>query len=202
MVDPKRHKSPPLADSVADGAGSLPLVPTVNFRELQRGSAATLATILGVSRSAVSKAIKEGRIAGPGSDGLLDLRASVAAWARNTHPGRIRARALRSVNDELAALQRRADAAESAAAALRDALASERARGRAVSAGLQDAVAFAVGRLADDLAERCAQLAARHSADRLREAAASGALAWLIDRAAARVGLYRLANGGGEGAGE
>ncbi|MFN7551011.1 MAG: hypothetical protein ACK59M_11115 [Pseudomonadota bacterium] len=200
MVDPKRHKSPAAADSVADEAGSLPLVPTVNFRELHRGKPATLATILDVSRSAVSKAIRDGRIAGPGTDGMLDLRAAVAAWARNTHPGRIRARALRSVNDELAELHRRVEAAESTASALRAALASERERARAVSYGLQDAAAVAVARLADDLADGCAGLAERHTAHRLREAAASGALAWLIDRAAVRAGLY--ARAGGEGGAE
>ncbi len=179
----------------------MPLVPTVNFRELQRGKPATLATILGVSRSAVSKAIRDGRIAGPGTDGMLDLRAAVAAWARNTHPGRIRARALRSVNDELAELHRRVEAAESTVAALRSALASERERARAVSAGLQDAAAFAAARLADALAAGCAQLAARHSPDRLRRAAESGALAYLVDRAARRAGLYALAllNVDGEG---
>jgi hypothetical protein len=192
MVDPKRHKSPPAADSPADPGGSLPLVPTVNFRTLQRGTAATLATILDVSRSAVSKAIKDGRIPPPGSDGLLDLRASVAAWARNTHPGRIRARALRSVNDELADLHRRLERAEAEAATLRAALASEKSRGRAASAGLQDRAAFAVARLGDALADGCASLAARHTPERLQRAAASGALGWLIDRAAQRVGLYAL----------
>jgi hypothetical protein len=192
MDDSDRTKSREAADSAPDGAGSLPLVPTVNFGELQRGTQSTLATILGVSRSAVSKAIKAGRIPGPGTDQLLDLRASCAAWVRNTHPGKLRARALRSVNDELAGLHRRIERAEAEAATLRDALASEKARGHAVSVGLQDAAAMAVSRLADDLAQACAGLAARHTPERLQAAAASGALAWLIDRAAQRAGLYRL----------
>jgi len=78
--------------------------------------------------------------------------------------------------------------------ALRAALASERERARAVSYGLQDAAAGAVARLADDLADGCAALAERHTAGRLRRAVASGALAWLINREAARCGLYGLAD--------
>jgi hypothetical protein len=193
MVNPMIPKCSAVTDSAVAEGEPLPLVPVVNFAELQRGNQATLATVLGVSRSAVGKAIRSGRIPPPGTDGLMDLRRAVQSWVSNTHPGRIRARALRSVNDQLAGLQRRIDRAEAEAATLRDALASEKARGHAVSVGLQDAAAMAVSRLADDLAHACAGLATRHTPARLQAAATSGALSWLIDRAAQRVGLYELA---------
>ena len=180
------------ADSGADPGATLPLVACVNFRELQRGSRATLARVLGVSRSAVGKAIAAGRIQGPGSDGLLDLRASVAAWARNTHPGRVRARALRSVAEEAAALRARIASLENDALAHRNTLASENARERAVSVGLQDRAAMAVARMAENLAGACARLADAHSPQRIRAALESGALAWLVVRAAGRSGLYDL----------
>lgn len=170
----------------------LPLVPTVNFRELSRGTPATLAKAVGVSRSAVSKAIRDGRIPGPGSDGLLDLRASIAAWIGNSHPGRVRARSLRPVAEEVAKLRAQVALLEAQAEQHARALAYERGRGRAIRNRLQDAAAFAVCRLADSLAAACARLAATHSAARLQAAADRGTLAWLIDREALRQQLYDL----------
>ncbi len=183
-------KSQPAADSDDDKGRSLPMIPTVNFRELQRGKPSTLAIILGVSRSAVSKAIRDGRIAPAGTDGLLDLRASVAAWARNTHPGRIRARALRSVNDELSGLRARIAALEAAAATLRVALASEKSRGRAVPFVLQDARADRIAWFCNAVVAGGLGLAERHTPDRLRDAAQARVLDRLLDRLVSDARLY------------
>lgn len=152
---------------------------------------AELARILGVSRQAVGKAIKSGRVR-VDADGRVDPQRATRDWLRNTHPASMKARALR----DAAAAQRSAQEqarhwraeAKAARQALAEAEATERERARAARTALRyaasDALARALPRLADDLAHHAVALAERHGGDRLRRALDRGALAELVYRRA------------------
>lgn len=60
-----------------------------------RLNGAQLGTMLGVSRQAVSGALKRGTISPPGPDGLFDARRAVREWMANSDPTRVRARVLK-----------------------------------------------------------------------------------------------------------
>lgn len=150
---------------------------------------AELARILGVSKQAVAKAIRAGRIR-VDADGKLDPAAATRDWLRNTHPASMRSRVLR---DAAAAQRTAADQAaywRAEAEEARAALASERERASAVRTATAyaalDAVAATLPAVADDLAQLAVDLAERHGAPRLRRAHDRGALSALAYRRAWR----------------
>ena len=171
------------------------LLPTPDLGALRLGKRSTLARILGVSPAAVTKAIRTGRIPAPGPDGLLDLRAAVQAWARNTDPARVRARALRDVTATHAKLRERIAVLEREVAALRAAQvassASEIERERAVSYRMQDAAAGALARFLDRAVAGIARVCERRSAAEIRSAAESGALERLFDLYVRDAAIYQ-----------
>lgn len=86
-----------------------------------------LAKVLNVTKQTISVWIREGKITPPSPiDGRLDAQAAVRQVLRNTPPGKIRARILRQATEDAQALRdnlvRAEDRAETAEAALRDAL--------------------------------------------------------------------------------
>lgn len=171
------------------------LLPQPDLGALRLGNRTTLARIVGVSPAAVTKAIRTGRIPAPGPDGLLDLRAAVQAWARNTAPGRVRARALRDVTATHAKLRERIAELEREVATLRAAQvassASEVERVRAVSYAIGDALSAAVGRFVDEAAAGIARICERRTAAHIWWAVERGSLARLLDRYAVRAGIYK-----------
>jgi hypothetical protein len=91
-----------------------------------RLNGAQLGTMLGVSRQAVSAAVKRGTIAAPGPDGLFDARRAVREWMANADPARVRARAMKPGAEMVAELRDRVNAQAAELAQLRDELAIER----------------------------------------------------------------------------
>lgn len=73
-----------------------------------RLNGAQLGQMLGVSRQAVSAAVKRGTIAPAGPDGLFDARRAVRDWMNNSDPTRVRARALKPGAEALAELREKA----------------------------------------------------------------------------------------------
>lgn len=104
-----------------------------------RLNGAQLGAMLGVSRQAVSGAVKRGTIAPPGSDGLFDARRAVREWMANTDPARVRARALKPGADAMHELRDRVQALTAEVAQVREELAEEREWGdrRELAAGLR-----------------------------------------------------------------
>lgn len=167
------------------------MVPAPDLR--LRVRPAEFARIIGVSRQAVAKAVKAGRIR-VDADGRVDPQRATRDWIARTHPASMRARALR----DAAAAQRSAQEqarhwraeAEAARQALAEAEGTERERARAIRTACRfatsDAMAGALPRVADDLARLAVALAERHTAERLRRAVERGTLAALAYRAAWR----------------
>jgi hypothetical protein len=155
---------------------------------------AELARILGVTRQAVAKAIRAGRIR-VDADGRVDPHRATREWIANTHPGSMRARVLRdaAIAERSAMEQARYWQAEAEAArqSLAESEASERERARAIRTAcrfaISDALASALPKLASDLVCAAVALAEKHRPDRLRRAVDRGVLADLVYRRAWRV---------------
>lgn len=94
-----------------------------------RLNGAQLGAMLGVSRQAVSAAVKRGTISPPGPDGLFDAKRAVREWMTNSHPARVRARALRPGAEAVADLRGRLQVLANEVTRLRAALADERTAG-------------------------------------------------------------------------
>lgn len=124
MTAMQEHSAEPMPDALASTSRDLGL-------ELLglRLNGAQLGTMLGVSRQAVSSAVKRGTIAPPGPDGLFDARRAVREWMANSDPARVRARALKPGADAIAELREHAQGLAEEVSRLREALAAEREQG-------------------------------------------------------------------------
>jgi len=132
-----------------------------------RLNGAQLGNMLGVSRQAVSSAVKRGTIAPPGPDGLFDARRAVREWMANTDPARVRARAMKPGAELVAELREQVRKMAAEVEQLRDALAIEREWG--------DKREAAAGFRADENADRCLTRFTTALVDRFTEAAAAHA---------------------------
>lgn len=90
MTTDRNERRTTAAGAMASTSGSLDL-------ELLglRVTGQQLGDMLGVSRQAVSKAVKSGRISRPGADGLFDARRASREWLDNSNPAKTRARVLK-----------------------------------------------------------------------------------------------------------
>ena len=91
-----------------------------------RLNGAQLGAMLGVSRQAVSSAVKRGTISSVGPDGLFDSRRAVREWMANTDPTRVRARALKPGAELVTELRARLQDLAVEISQLRDELAVEK----------------------------------------------------------------------------
>lgn len=104
-----------------------------------RVNGAQLGHMLGVSRQAVSRAVKRGTIAPPGVDGLFDARRAVREWMANSDPARVRARALKPGAEAIGELRQRVQEQSAMMAELGEELELEREWGdkREAAAGFR-----------------------------------------------------------------
>jgi hypothetical protein len=181
-----------IAESMGSNGPQATWIATADLR--LRVRPAELARILGVTRQAVAKAIKAGRVR-VDADGLVDPHRATREWIANTHPGSMRARVLRdaAIAERSATEQARYWQAEAEAArqSLAESEASERERARAIRTAcrfaISDALASALPGLASDLVCAAVALAEKHNGDRLRRAIDRGVFAQLLYRRAWRV---------------
>lgn len=136
-----------------------------------RLNGAQLGAMLGVSRQAVSSAVKRGTISQPGPDGLFDVRRAVREWMANTDPSRVRARAMKPGAELVAELRERVQTMAAEAEHLRNELAIEREWGdqREAAAGFraEQAADHNLTRFTAALAARFIEANAAHAAGRL-----------------------------------
>lgn len=137
-----------------------------------RLNGAQLGTMLGVSRQAVSAAVKRGTISPPGPEGLFDARRAVREWMANTDPARVRARAMKPGAELVSELRERVQALTAEAGQLRDELAIEREWGDKREAAATYRAELAtdqrLGRFVAALADRFAEASEANAANRLR----------------------------------
>lgn len=166
MTKEQQHPGGPARDALASTSGELAL-------ELLglRLNGAQLGAMLGVSRQAVSAAVKRGTISPPGPDGLFDAKRAVREWMANSDPARVRARALKPGAEAVAELRERVQALANECTRLRSDLADERARGdlREQAAGFraQDEAARQMERFTGALQAHWAEACAAAEAGRL-----------------------------------
>lgn len=136
-----------------------------------RLNGAQLGAMLGVSRQAVSAAVKRGTIAPPGPDGLFDARRAVREWMNNSDPARVRARALKPGAEAMHELRERAQALAHEVDRLRAELDIEREWGdkREEAAGFRAELEANKGlcRFTSALVERFAEAVEAHGAGEL-----------------------------------
>lgn len=136
-----------------------------------RVNGAQLGIMLGVSRQAVSSAVKRGTISAAGPDGLFDSRRAVREWMANTDPTRVRARAMKPGAEMVAELRERVQALAEDAANAHKELAIEREWGdkreAAATFRAEDAADQALTRFTKALVHRFAEAGAAHAAGRL-----------------------------------
>lgn len=136
-----------------------------------RLNGAQLGTMLGVSRQAVSSAVKRGTISAPGPDGLFDARRAVREWMANADPSRVRARVMKPGVAMASELRGRAREFAAEAAQLRNELAIEREwvakREAAARFRAEEEADQRLSRFAAALAVRFTEATAAHVAGRL-----------------------------------
>lgn len=137
-----------------------------------RLNGAQLGAMLGVSRQAVSAAVKRGTISPPGPDGLFEARRAVREWMANTDPARVRARAMKPGAELVTELRERVQALTAEAGQLRDELAIEREWGdkREAAATYRAELAAdeCLGRFVAALVDRFPEAGEAQAAGRLR----------------------------------
>ena len=124
MTNDHEHSTEARRDALASTSGDLAL----DLLGL-RLNGAQLGAMLGVSRQAVSAAVKRGTISPPGPDGLFDAKRAVREWMANSDPIRVRARALKPGAEAVAELRERVQALANERDRLRAALTDEREQG-------------------------------------------------------------------------
>lgn len=155
---------------------SAPLLPPADLR--LRVLPAHLARMLGVSKTAVGKAIATGRITLE-PDGRLDPRRATAEWIRNTEPRHLRARVLRGASITSDAMLRRIAELQSEIAALK---ASEIEWARALRFGFEDEQARRLHRLQTVLVAGLSAFLRKHDLARIERGIARASVARLLDR--------------------
>jgi hypothetical protein len=166
MTNAQEHPADPARNTMTSTSGALAL----DLLGL-RLNGAQLGGMLGVSRQAVSAAVKRGTISQPGPDGLFDARRAVREWMANSDPARVRARALKPGAEALAELRERTASMAADIARLHRELAVEREwseqREQAASFRAQDDASQRLCRFTDALQERWAEAGGAATAGRL-----------------------------------
>ena len=158
-------------------SGTVPGVLASTSRDLGREllglrlNGAQLGTMLGVSRQAVSSAVKRGTISAAGPDGLFDARRAVREWMANTDPTRVRARAMKPGAEMVAESRERVQALVAELGQVRHELAIEREWGdkreAAAKFRAEEAADQSLTRVTAALANRLNEANAARAAGRL-----------------------------------